>query len=114
MQKVGIKPQIGTITDDWLRTSAEIHVYIARARRKGYRMLISVYILCYCILFKVYRNLQKLYNNENPKSHKITLYSVNVYMSVIIYFRVSVFCPPLVLIAFASFNKFDTTQLSSP
>ena len=40
--KSGIKPQIGTITDDWLRTSAEIHVYIARASREGYRMFISV------------------------------------------------------------------------
>ena len=28
-QKNGIKPQFGTITDDWLRTSAEIHAYMA-------------------------------------------------------------------------------------
>ena len=34
-KKIGIKPQIGTITDYWLRTSAEIHVYTAWARRKG-------------------------------------------------------------------------------
>ena len=28
-KNVGIKPQIGTITDYWLRTSAENHVYMA-------------------------------------------------------------------------------------
>ena len=27
-KKIGIKPQIGTITDYWLRTSAEIHVVL--------------------------------------------------------------------------------------
>ena len=30
---------------NWLRTSAVIHMYKARARRNGYRMFISVYIL---------------------------------------------------------------------
>ena len=30
---------------DWLRMSAVIHIYKARARRNGYRMFISVYIL---------------------------------------------------------------------
>ena len=34
-KKIGIKPQIRTITDYWLRTSAESHVYAAWARRKG-------------------------------------------------------------------------------
>ena len=28
-KQIGIEPQIGTITDYWLRTSAEIHVYTA-------------------------------------------------------------------------------------
>ena len=37
-----------TISDNWLRTSAVIHIYKARARRNGYRMFISVYILCVC------------------------------------------------------------------
>ena len=35
-----------SVTDNWLRTSAVIHNYKARARRNGYRMFISVYILC--------------------------------------------------------------------
>ena len=34
-----------TISDNWLHTSAVIHLYKARARRNGYRMFISVYIL---------------------------------------------------------------------
>ena len=34
-----------TISDIWLRTSAVIHIYKVRARRNGYRMFISVYIL---------------------------------------------------------------------
>ena len=34
-------------SDNWLRTSAVIHMYKARARRNGYRMFISVNILCY-------------------------------------------------------------------
>ena len=33
-------------SDYWLRTSVVIDVYKARARRNGYRMFISVYILC--------------------------------------------------------------------
>ena len=33
------------ISDNWLHTSAVIHMYKARARRNGYRMFISVYIL---------------------------------------------------------------------
>ena len=36
-----------TISDYWLRTSAVIHIHKVRARRNGYRMFISVYILCY-------------------------------------------------------------------
>ena len=36
-----------TISNNWLRTSAVIHIYKARARRNRYRMFISVYILCY-------------------------------------------------------------------
>ena len=35
------------ISDNWLRTSAVIHIYKVRARRNGYRMFISVYILWY-------------------------------------------------------------------
>ena len=35
-----------TISDNWLRTSAVIHIYKARARRNGYMMFIAVYILC--------------------------------------------------------------------
>ena len=35
-----------TISDNWLRTSAVIHMYKARARRNEDRMFISVYILC--------------------------------------------------------------------
>ena len=34
-----------TISVNWLRTSAFIHIYKVRARRNGYRMFISVYIL---------------------------------------------------------------------
>ena len=37
-----------TISDNWLRTSAVIHIYKARARRNGYRLFISVYILWSC------------------------------------------------------------------
>ena len=37
-----------TISDNWLRTSAVIHIYKVRARRNGYRMFISVYIPCNC------------------------------------------------------------------
>ena len=35
-------------SDNWLGTSAVIHIYHskARARRNGYRMFISVFILC--------------------------------------------------------------------
>ena len=36
----------------WLRTSVVIHVYKARARRNGYRMFISVYILRFCMSLK--------------------------------------------------------------
>ena len=35
-----------TISDNWVRTSAVIHVYKVRARRNRYRMFISVYIPC--------------------------------------------------------------------
>ena len=31
-----------TISDNWLRTSAVIHMYKARARRNGYRMLFQL------------------------------------------------------------------------
>ena len=41
-----------TVSDNWLRTSAVILMYKARARRNGYRMFISVYILCYCLEFE--------------------------------------------------------------
>ena len=34
-----------TISDNWLHTNAVNHHYKARARRNGYRMFISVYIL---------------------------------------------------------------------
>ena len=44
-KKVWIKPQTITISDNWLRTSAVIHIYKARARRNEYRMFISVYLL---------------------------------------------------------------------
>ena len=47
-KKIGIKPQTILISDNLLRTSAVVHIYKARARRNGYRMLISVYILCDC------------------------------------------------------------------
>ena len=40
-------PKNTHFSDYWLRTSVVIHVYKARARRNGYRMFISVYILCY-------------------------------------------------------------------
>ena len=39
-----------TISDNWSRTSAVIHMYNVRARRKGYRLFIPVYILCYHII----------------------------------------------------------------
>ena len=39
--------EIHTFSDYWLRTSAVIQVYKARARRNGYKMFISVYILCH-------------------------------------------------------------------
>ena len=38
-------PKYTHFSDYWLRASAVIHVYKARARRNGYRMFISVYIL---------------------------------------------------------------------
>ena len=38
-------PKYKDFSDYWLRTSAEIHVYMARARRTGYSIFISVYIL---------------------------------------------------------------------
>ena len=38
-------PKYTHFSDYWLRTSAVIHVNKARARRNGYRMFISVYIL---------------------------------------------------------------------
>ena len=34
-----------TYVDNWLHTSAVIHVYKARARRNGYMMFILVYIM---------------------------------------------------------------------
>ena len=34
-----------TMSDNWLRTSAVIYIYKVRARRNGYRIFISVYIL---------------------------------------------------------------------
>ena len=39
-------PKYTHFSDYWLRTSAVIRVYKARSRRNGYRMFISVYILC--------------------------------------------------------------------
>ena len=44
-------PKSTNFSDYWLRTSAVIHVYKGRARRNGYRMFISVYILCYIVDF---------------------------------------------------------------
>ena len=38
-------PTTLTISDNWLRTRAVIHMYKVRARRNGYRMFIPVYIL---------------------------------------------------------------------
>ena len=37
-----------TISDNWLRTSAVIHIYKARARRNGYRMCFSFFQFTYC------------------------------------------------------------------
>ena len=44
MKRVHV-PKYTHFSDYWLRTSAVIHVYKERARRNGYRMFISVYIL---------------------------------------------------------------------
>ena len=38
------------ISENWLRMSAVINIYKARAWRNGYRMFISVYILCYMFM----------------------------------------------------------------
>ena len=45
MSRVNFDQQYTHLTDYWLRTSAVIHVYKARAGWNGYRMFISVYIL---------------------------------------------------------------------
>ena len=63
-------PKCTHFSDYWLRTSAAIHVYDARARRKRYRMCISVYILWYmhlllviCVL-RVWSRLMILYKRK--------------------------------------------------
>ena len=48
-KKVGVKPQIGTVTDNCLHKNAENHVYMARVGGTGTERF-SVNILCTSIL----------------------------------------------------------------
>ena len=66
---IGIKPQIGTITDYWLRTSAEIHVYTAWARRKGTGCLFQ---FTYCENIRMLKFHHRFYENVS-KLQKIFL-----------------------------------------
>ena len=47
-------PKYTHFSNYWLRTSVVIHVYKARARRNGYRMFISVYIMCTEVMAQYY------------------------------------------------------------
>ena len=54
-------------SDYWLRTSVVIHVYKARARRNGYRMFISVYILCIRVIGTYF--LKKVVTGNTQSEH---------------------------------------------
>ena len=98
-------------SDYWLRTSVVINVYKARARRNGYRMFISVYILCFASILV----LQSLDGEERAGYFALFVFLESVIV-VWFFLTISQVCLLFVIVVFPDHTHYvcvDSASLAS-